>query len=124
MHLHLLAGWAGVLLGIATGAILGLGFHDGAWLGGYGSWPRRLIRLGHIAWFGTAALNLAYAWSLPAATHPLAMGIASPLWLIGAATMSPCCFLAARSQAYRHFFALPVAALAGAAVLTLTGVWP
>ena len=45
------AGWLGMLLGVLSGAIIGLFFHREDWMGGYGSYRRRLTRLGHISFF-------------------------------------------------------------------------
>jgi radical SAM superfamily enzyme YgiQ (UPF0313 family) len=56
-----IAGWAGVLAGGVSGVLIGLFFHDEHWLGGYGSWRRRMLRLGHIAFFGIGILNVLYA---------------------------------------------------------------
>ena len=55
------AAWFGILGGILSGSIAGLGFKDEHWLGGYGSWRRRQIRLGHVSFFGIAFLNLSLA---------------------------------------------------------------
>ena len=42
--LNLIAGWLGMLAGVLSGAILGLFFHREDWMGGYGSYRRRLAR--------------------------------------------------------------------------------
>jgi hypothetical protein len=57
-------------IGIATGLIMGLWSFDGpvpvpAWLGQYGDTPRRLARLGHIAFLGLGILNLLLSNELP-----------------------------------------------------------
>jgi hypothetical protein len=49
--LNLVAGWTGFIGGAVSGALIGLFFHKENWLGGYSSFPRRLVRLGHIAFF-------------------------------------------------------------------------
>ena len=58
---NLWAAWIGIFLGLESGTVQGLFFHREDWLGGYDAWPRRLMRLGHISFFGIAFLNLAYA---------------------------------------------------------------
>ena len=58
--LNLWAAWIGILLGMLSGAAQGLFFHRADWLDGYGSWPRRLIRLGQISLFRLAFVNRAY----------------------------------------------------------------
>ena len=55
---NIIAAWIGFLLGGISGAVPGLFFYRYDWLGGYTSWPRRMIRLGHIAFFGIGFLNL------------------------------------------------------------------
>ena len=63
-------GWLSLVAGIATGLVMGLWSFDGplappAWLGGYADTPRRLARLGHIAFIGLGILNLLLAHELP-----------------------------------------------------------
>jgi len=109
--LNLWAAWIGILLGFISGAAAGMGFHRENWLGGYGSWRRRMIRLGHISFFGLAFVNLAYA--LTVRTMDLSeINPATPLLLIiGAIAMPTVCFLAAWRQPFRHLFLIPVTAL-------------
>jgi hypothetical protein len=59
--LHILAGWIGVFLGVLTGAVFGSAFHKESRLGGYNSWPRRMLRLGHVSFFGIAFLNFMFS---------------------------------------------------------------
>ncbi|HMF37455.1 MAG TPA: hypothetical protein VKF17_12475, partial [Isosphaeraceae bacterium] len=61
--LNLTVAWLAILLGLISGTLLGLFFHREDWLGGYGSWRRRMLRLGHISFFGTGLLNLSFALS-------------------------------------------------------------
>ncbi|MGI8603357.1 MAG: hypothetical protein ACR2OZ_10195 [Verrucomicrobiales bacterium] len=49
--------WAGMLAGVLSGAFIGLFFHRDDWMGGYGSFRRRLTRLGHISFFGLGFIN-------------------------------------------------------------------
>lgn len=98
-HLNLWAAWIGIRLGMLSGALIGLFFHHEAWLGGYHSWRRRLLRLGHISFFGLAFLNLAFANTLNlVAAHPPALAAWS--LVAGAVLMPTVCFLAA----WRHAF--------------------
>ena len=60
-ELNIWLAWLGILAGTLTGAVQGLWFHRPDWLGGYASWPRRMLHLGHIAWLGVGLLNLAFA---------------------------------------------------------------
>ena len=109
MHFHanLLAGWIGFLAGAVTGALMGLFFHNENWLGGYGSFPRRMIRLGHIACFGLGLINILFA--LTAATLPPVpvANIASLLLVVGMVTMPLTCFLTAWKKPLRHLFFIP-----------------
>lgn len=55
--------WACCATGVLVGLVMGLWSFDGpmpvpSWLGEYGSTPRRLARLGHIAFMGLGILNL------------------------------------------------------------------
>ncbi|MHC5068317.1 MAG: hypothetical protein ACYTF0_06980 [Planctomycetota bacterium] len=108
MHANILAAWFLVSAGIVSGAIIGLNFAQADWLGGYHSWRRRLLRLGHIACFGMAALNGAYA----ATMHGLTIGSAGIIgsWALISAgiTMPLCCALSAWRQPLRHLFPIPV----------------
>ncbi len=105
--------WIGIALGIASGAVMGLLFHRETWLGGYGSWPRRMIRLAHISYFGLALLILAYvgstAWDW--AHDSRAQQIGAWALMIGAIAMPVVCYLAAWLKPLRHLFVVPVVAV-------------
>jgi hypothetical protein len=103
-----IAAWMCIAAGAVSGIVSGLFFHDGAWLGGYGSWPRRMLRLGHISFFGIGLLNLAYASTLHVIGWPAPPVGAS--WALAAAggLMPGVCYLAAWRMPLRHLFALPV----------------
>ena len=63
-------GLTSLAIGAASGLVLGLWSFDGPvlapdWAANYGDLPRRLVRLGHIAWFGLGILNLILARQLP-----------------------------------------------------------
>jgi hypothetical protein len=112
---NLFIGWAGFLAGAVTGALLGLAFHRDDWLGGYGSFPRRMLRLGHIACFGLGLLNILFALtsaSLPSGPVLHAAGICLAVGLV---TMPLNCFLTAWRKPFRHLFFIPAGA-------TLTGI--
>ena len=116
-------GWAWITLGFLTGFLLGTRFHDEKFLGGYGSWARRLLRLGHVACIALGALNILFA--LSAARVGL-----SPGWLrgvswafvVGGITMPVCCVLAAWRRELCPLFIVPVAALVFAAGGTALGM--
>jgi hypothetical protein len=110
---NLTFGWVWIVCGFASGAVLGLFFYDPDWLGGYGSWRRRMVRLGHISFIGTGLLNVAFALTLSLSESP-APPIAVWLFVVGAVTMPLVCFLSAWRDGLRHLFPIPVASLIGA----------
>jgi len=111
--------WCWLLMGIVTGAIQGLKFHHENWMGGYHSWPRRLTRLGHIAFIGTALLNFVFYLSAYTAhlVGPI-VTVASICFLIGGVAMPVVCYLAAWRKPLRQLFFIPVIALMLAVALT------
>ena len=114
LKFSLMAGWYGFLGGVLSGAVMGLLFHREDWLGGYGSRTRRMVRLGHISFFGIGLINLFYALSLdPLGVPPDAGRIGSVSLLVALVTMPTCCFLCAWRKPFRHLFFIPV--LSGAA---------
>lgn len=109
VNLMIQAGWLGMLLGVVSGAVIGLFFHREDWMSGYQSYRRRLTRLGHISFFGLAFVNFSFAFTQH--VQPLAepcAGIAMVALLTGAATMPACCFLSAWRKPFRHLFFIPV----------------
>ena len=119
MEINLAAGWIAILAGMLSGAGMGLFFHNDNWLGGYGSWQRRLLRLGHISLIGTGLLNVLYALSVAAlhleasGSHPfvLHLRIGSIAMLLGTASMPTVCTAAAFYKPARHLFFIPVLSL-------------
>lgn len=105
------AAWVGISLGFIAGAVIGLFFHDDKWLGGYSSWTRRMLRLGHISFFGIAFINLIYSVSLTAFNVKITTPYASYLFIAGAITMPLICFLSAYNKVFRHLFFIPVLCL-------------
>jgi hypothetical protein len=121
-HLTLLAGWIALLGGATSGAVIGLRFHREQWLGGYGSFRRRLMRLGHIAFFGLGFINLLFSFSIRVLPVPGPFGEFAAVGLVvGAVTMPLTCFLAAWRAPLRQLFPLPVTAVIGAIVSLLAG---
>lgn len=102
-------GWAGMLLGVISGAVIGLCFHREDWMGGYGSYRRRLTRLGHISFFGLAFVNFCFAFTQSQLPLRSPWGTVAMVGLIvGAATMPAICFLSAWRKPFRHLFFIPV----------------
>lgn len=110
-HLNLGVGWVGILVGLLLGAGIGLFFHKADWLGGYGGWRRRMLRLAHIALIGTGLLNILFALSVSALGLAAPPYLASVLLVVGAISMPTVCALSAWRMAFRHLFFIPVVSL-------------
>jgi len=117
--LNFTAGWWLILAAFVVGAGIGLGFHREDFLGGYGSFRRRLLRLGHIALAALGALNVLYGICPVPAPADRAGGWAGALLLAGAVAMPGVCFLSSWREPFRRVFFIPVALLVGAVVLIL-----
>ena len=116
---NLILAWLWILLGFVAGMALGLFFHGENWLGGYGSFKRRMYRLGHISFFGLGVVNLLFC--LTAQTFSLAgqlVSIASWAFIAGAITMPVCCVVMAHFPKAHLIFAVPVISLIAGGVLT------
>src|SRR5689334_15204694 len=119
--LNWVCGWWLILAGFVTGAIIGLSFHRDDFLGGYHSFRRRLVRLGHIALAALGMMNIVFSLSpWPAAGSSLATA-ASICFIAGGVTMPAACFMTAWRERFRHVFAVPVIALTLAVVFTCVG---
>jgi hypothetical protein len=104
---HLTTAWTGMLLGMLSGAAVGLFFKSEVWLGGYASWPRRMVRLGHISFFGIAFINLAFALTLRAGWP--APHVAFSILLIAANALMPAvCFASAARKPLAVLFPVAV----------------
>lgn len=122
VNLHLLVGWIAMLLGVSAGAVIGMFFHREDWAGGYASYRRRMLRLGHIAFFGLGFINLFFALTLERIALPsINTQIASAGLIIGVITMPLVCFLSAWRKPVRHLFPVPVLAVSSALLSLLVG---
>ncbi len=117
-------GWSLILAGFLSGAVIGLGFHREGFLGGYGAFRRRLLRLGHIALVALGVLNLLFSFSPLPSLDPRAVWLASQALIFGSLTMPLVCFLAAWRAEFRIFFCVPVLSLSLAVILTIYGGMP
>jgi len=121
-QLHIIIGWSGMLAGAFSGALLGLYFYKQDWAGGYGSFRRRMMRLGHIAFFGIGFLNFMFAFSMQVLALPeFYEQIASTGFLLAMLTMPLCCFLSAWHDKFRHLFFIPVSAVTAGILPILAG---
>jgi hypothetical protein len=122
-HLNLVIAWLWLLLGFVAGMVLGMFFHGENWLGGYGSFKRRMYRLGHISFFGLGAVNLLFC--LTVQNFSLAgqlVSVASWAFIVGAISMPACCVVMAHFPKAHMIFAVPVVSLIAGGILTLMEV--
>ncbi len=117
-------GWCLILAGFLGGAAIGLGFQRADFLGGYASLRRRLVRLAHIACVALGLISLEFARSKFAHSNGAASEIAALCFVIGGVCMPLVCLAVAWRERLRLLFALPIAALTSAAILTILGVLP
>ena len=108
---NLYAAWTGILLGFVSGTVSGLFFYRNDWLGGYDAWPRRIMRLGHISFFGLAFINLAFVFTVRHLEVEEVSSISSILLILGAIAMPVVCYASTIAKSARHLFFIPVASL-------------
>jgi len=123
--MNLFAGWIAILLGFVAGAVPGLFFAIEDWLGGYGSWRRRLVRLAHISFFGLGFINILLSLSV---AHlglderaPL-LGWSSALLVGGVIAMPTVCYLSAWRKPFRQLFFIPVTCMVLGVALFLSAL--
>lgn len=109
------AGWWLVLAAFVSGALMGLSFHREKFLGGYASFQRRMLRLGHVALAALGMLNVVFSLS------PWGGEAAGICLVVGGGTMPAICLLTAWRKPFRHLFFVPVVALLAAVVRILMG---
>ena len=113
-----------MLFGVISGAVIGLFFHQDGWAGGYGSYRRRMLRLGHISFFGIGFLNFLFGLTLTLVALPAAhTRVASLGFLVAVLAMPMSCFLTAWKKPLRHVFPIPVLAVLAGILPVLLG-WP
>jgi hypothetical protein len=115
MMINLYAAWIGFLLGALAGATSGLFFDRENWLGGYADWRRRMVRLGHVSFFGIGLLNLGFFLTVEAMGAQEGTRLPAILLIVGAVAMPLVCYLSAYRKSFRHLFFVP----AGAVTLAL-----
>ena len=115
MTINLYAAWIGFLIGALAGATSGLFFDRENWLGGYADWRRRMVRLGHVSYFGIGLLNLGIFLTVEAMGAQEGTRLPAILLIVGAVAMPLVCYLSAYRKSFRHLFFVP----AGAVTLAL-----
>jgi hypothetical protein len=114
-------GWWLILLSFVTGAGIGLFFHREDFLGGYNSFRRRIVRLGHIALAALGMLNVIYSYSSWPVPETTAAMVASCGFVVGGIAMPAVCFLTGWRAGFRMLFFIPVLALLIAVSFTIGG---
>ena len=112
-------GWSMILCAFVSGAVLGMFFYREDFLGGYGSFQRRILRLGHIALAALGMMNVLYSLTPPANDVSTRATLASLGFVVGGVSMPAVCFLSAWRAGFRVWFFIPVIALIVAVVQTL-----
>lgn len=128
-RLNRAVGFTSVLLCVVSGMILGLWSFGGPLpvpdgIGDYGDLPRRLIRLGHIAFFGLGMINLAlagHARSLP--FDPASRSRALTLMNLGNGGLPPLLIAAAWLPGLIYALAVPVACVFLSLCLAARAAW-
>jgi hypothetical protein len=115
--INLYAAWISFLLGALAGAVTGLFFDRETWLGGYADWRRRMVRLGHIAFFGIGILNLGFYLTVEALDVTTGVRGPAALLIVGAVTMPTVCYLSAYRRGYRQLFFIPAGSVTAALAL-------
>ena len=106
--LNWFAGWVLILLGFLSGSLLGLFFHREEFFGGYTSFRRRIVRLGHIALVALGMLNVLYSISPWPPSAQWQARAASICLLGGGIAMPAVCFLTGWQERCRRLFVVPV----------------
>jgi hypothetical protein len=114
-------GWGLILSAFGTGAWIGLSFHRDDFWGGYASFRRRIVRLGHIAQAALGMMNVLYGLSPWPVQGTWEAGAASVCFMVGGLSKPGVCFLSGWKKPFRHLFFIPVSALMLAVVFTLLG---
>src|SRR5712692_7899301 len=93
MILNELFGWCSVLVGVAMGLYMGAMFRREDWLGGYGSFPRRMVRLAHVALVALGMLNIQFAQSAMRLHLQQSLSSLASISMMAAAVLMPVCCL-------------------------------
>jgi len=120
---NLWAGWTGMLFGLVSGALIGLQFHREDFAGGYAAFRRRMLRIGHLAFFGLGIINVLFALTLTSSGVALGYPAVASASLAAAVFLMPVvCFLTAWKKPFRHLFPLPVILVAVSFLILLEGL--
>jgi len=118
------AGWWLLLAGVLSGGIAAVSFHREDYGGGYESFRRRIVRLGHVALAALGMVNLVFAlspWPVPSSNEGHLAGLC---FVLGGISMPGVCFLSGIFPPSRHLFFIPVMLLLAGVGLVLRGAGP
>ena len=121
----ILAGWCGMILGALLGMAFGVHAESRDWAGGYGSFRRQALRLGHVAAFALGIINVLYGlctrglvllpdWAAVAGTVAM---------IIGGFLMPAVCLAAAWRRSLKYLFPLPATCVLAALAIQAWGWW-
>lgn len=120
-------GWASIALGILSGLVLGMWSFDGPLdvphaLGAYGDTPRRLVRLGHIAFVGLGILDLLLARELAQSSlGQRARTLAARAMVFGNLFLPPCLIASAFVPELKYLLSIPATSVFVAVLLAALG---
>lgn len=103
-------GWAMMAFGALLGMLIGLRSHLEDWLGGYSTYRRRILRLGHIASFALGGMTVLYMASIPPellASPTTVLKTGATAMVLGALLMPTVCLATAWREQFRHLFGIP-----------------
>ncbi len=106
---NIAVGWCGMGLGALLGMTFGLWAADRHWAGGYGSFRRQAMRLGHVAAFALGIINVLYGVCGPrlGLLPPWALPVGGLAMIAGALLMPLVCLLSAWREPCKYLFPIP-----------------
>lgn len=128
-HLNRAIGFTSLLIGVASGMIIGLWSFGGPLpvpdgIGEYSDLPRRFLRLGHIAFFGLGLINLAIAGHCGCLNFGLAARQRSlTLINLGNVGLPPLLLAAAWQPVLLYLMPVPVLCVFAALALAAAAAW-
>ena len=118
-----ICGWIFVLGGLVMGLVMGVKFQREDWLGGYSAFPRRMVRLAHVALVALGMINIQFAQSAARVHLSAGFAHAASFAFIAAAVLMPaCCLWMAARRSHFEVFAAPIVCLATGLILTVGGL--
>jgi|GEM_PF-977317 len=114
-------GWCLLGLAFLTGAAIGLAFFQEDFWGGYSSFQRRVIRLGHVSLATMGLVNVLYGVSPWPTPYSASASMAGLLFVLGGITLPGVFFLAGWRPGFRLGLCVPALLLCLAIFFTVRG---